>query len=290
MALPTSCPAFRGGAAGWFPILGVVAALAVKCQAEPLPIVSWQVPDPVVTLHEPVLLRFVVDNPSRDAVTVNLGADGAQGLLVTIITPAGVVLRPSLHLTDGLHEGIEAHVEPGGRYIHDVLVDQWYDFDTPGRYGLGVALRYPISAGTRHLAPPAESFYTVTIAQRDEAALGRRCESLVGRLFTDVVDENNVADSLEAMRALSYIRDPVVVPYLVRSLKSTFSIVRGRTIHALARLSTPEALRALVYVATGDSPEEARDARTALLQAAWMPQNAELRKWIYGSLGEPEPH
>jgi HEAT repeats len=246
------------------------------------------VPDPVVTLHEPVLLRLVVENPSPDAVAVDLGVDGAGGLLVTIITPAGAVLHRPVHQPDGLHEGIEAHVDPGGRYVHDVLVDPWYDFDTPGRYGVGVTLRYPILVGARRLAPPAESFHTVMIAPRDEAALKRRCESLAGRLFTDIVDENTVADSLEAIRALSYIRDPVVVPYLVRSLKSTFPIVQGRAVGALARLSTPEALRALVHVATGDSPG-ARDARTALLQAAHGLRDAELRTWIYDSLREPEP-
>jgi len=53
------------------------AALAVKCQADPLAIISWQAPDPVVTLHEPVLLRLVIENPSPDAVTVDLGVDGA---------------------------------------------------------------------------------------------------------------------------------------------------------------------------------------------------------------------
>jgi HEAT repeat protein len=149
-------------------------------------------------------------------------------------------------------------------------------------------LTIPIVVGTRRLAPPAESFQTVTIAQRDEAALRRRCESPVRRLFTDVVDESTVADSLEAIRALSYIRDPVAVPYLVRSLKSTFPIVRGRTVLALASRSTPEALRALVYVATGDSLE-ARDARSALLQTAHGLRDAELRTWIYDFLREPEP-
>jgi hypothetical protein len=166
-------------------------------------------------------------------VTVDLGADGASGLLVTIITPAGALLQRPVHQPEGFHEGIEAHVEPGGRYIHDVLVDQWYDLDSPGRYGVGVTLRSPIVVGERRLAPPAESFQTVTMsAPRDEAALRRRCESLVGRLFSDVVDASTVADSLEAIRALSYIRDPVFVPYLVRSLKSTFEIVQGRAIHA----------------------------------------------------------
>src|SRR5215471_1740343 len=80
MALPTCCSAFRGWVAGCFPILVVVAALAVKCETEPLPIVSWQVPDPVVTLHEPVLLRLVVEHLSLDEVTVDLGVDGAGGV------------------------------------------------------------------------------------------------------------------------------------------------------------------------------------------------------------------
>jgi len=75
-----------------------------------------------------------------------------------------------------------------------------------------VTLRYPIVVGARRLAPPAESFHTVTITPRDEAALRRRCESLVGRLFSDVVDESAVADSLEAIRALSYIRDRWLSP------------------------------------------------------------------------------
>lgn len=86
-----------------------------------------------------------------------------------------------MHQPDGFHEGIEAHVEPGSRYVHDVVVNQWYDFDSPGRYGIGVTMRYPIVVGARRLAPPAESFQTVTITERDDAALRSRCERLVSR-------------------------------------------------------------------------------------------------------------
>ena len=55
--------------------------------------VSWRVTDDRLTLNEPVLLQLVVDNHSADAVDLDLGADFSEGLLITIVTPAGATVR-----------------------------------------------------------------------------------------------------------------------------------------------------------------------------------------------------
>lgn len=281
-------------------VLSVTVVLSITClgrepcYAEPLPIVSWQLPDSRITLHEPVMLRLLVQNYSSDPAILDLGANFKQGLLVTIITPGEAVLPRPTWEPDGLHDLGRVRIEPGASYTREFAMDEWYDFDSPGQYGIRASLRFPITIGNRSFTPTGDTFQTITIEARDEAALRRRCEALAARIANTIVDPNTfvepnaVEDVERAALVLRYVRDPVAVPYLVRTLTSPFLGAQGSAILALGKFSTPEAVDALVSAATGPG-SYASEATTALHQLAQRTQDPELRDHIYRALGEPQP-
>src|SRR5207245_8742048 len=95
-------------------------------------------------------------------------------------------------------------------------------------------------------------------------------------------------DAGDAIEALSHVRDPIAVRYLVQSLTSPFLWAQGIATRALGKFSTPEAIDALIPIANGNG-DDASWARTTLLQTAQKLQDSDLRRSIYRALREPEP-
>jgi hypothetical protein len=241
-----------------------------------------------------VILKLSIQNTTRDSTVLDLGDDFRGGLLVTIITPAGTVLhRPPID-ADGLAAVGRVQIQPGGVYKRKYAVNEWFDFDSPGTYGIGISLRFAITVGHRSVSLPRQTFQTITIDARDEAALRRRCETLLApaakirdllaaniyaRLGVDLVE-----DADQAMRALSFVRDPVAIPYLAQAI--TWPIVDFSAVRSLDKFSTPEAVAALISYAKGN-PGSSSFVRGMLLRKAKEVQDPTLQKQISDGLGEP---
>jgi hypothetical protein len=276
-------------------LLAITCVGRELCDAQAVPIVSWQLPDSRITLLEPVVLRLVVQNYNSDPAILDLGANFKQGLLVTIIAPGGAVLPRPTWEPSGLHDLGRVRIAPGASYMREFVMDEWYDFDSPGQYGIRASLRFPITIGDRSFTPAGDTFQTITIEARDEPALRRRCEALAARIANPIVDPNTfvdpstVEDVAQAALVLSYVRDPVAIPYLVRSLASPLLDAQGSAVLALGKFSTPEAVNALITAATGPG-SYASEATRALHQLAQRIQDPKVRDHIYRALGEPQPH
>ncbi len=61
-------------------------------------------------------------------------------------------------------------IEPGAVYRHDVVIDEWHDFDAVGKYEIRVSLRFPIMYGDLSYEPPAETALSMVIGPRDKAS------------------------------------------------------------------------------------------------------------------------
>ena len=251
------------------------------CYAQGVPVsFSWQIPEPEISLHEPVILRLSVTNNSTDVANLDLGADFAQGLLVTIITPDGRTIAKPPFEPFGITSFGKARLEPGANYVHEFIMDRWYDFESVGTYEIRVKLRYPLLIGSRSVAPPGEASKAILIKARDESALYRRCAALADRASDPRAGEKG----RDAAEVLSYVRDPVAVPFLVRLADSPLNPVRSKALVGLARSSSPEAIDALISVANGTDDLERAWARRVLLETAGKTQDVKLREHIYGAL------
>jgi len=254
-----------------------------ECQAQSSVKLSWQLADSRITLHEPVLLKLTVENTGVVAATLDLGWNSRQGLLVTVIRPDGTIAKAAA-FDPGDETGTITRISigPGTADTEEFVVDQWYVFDKPGQYRIGASLRFPFKFGDVPLAPgemfhaaplfdapddprtrvtPA-TFQTITIEARDEATLRQRAESLVARALKPALERTPGAQDMDrevAMRALDSIRDPAVIPCLMRLVTPSF-VLGTNALGSLARflngpLSNPAGLQAFIAVASG---QEAR--------------------------------
>jgi hypothetical protein len=270
-------------------LLSFAFTLSHLCHAQGVPVsFSWQIPEPEISLHEPVILRLSVTNNSSDVANLDLGADFAQGLLVTIITPDGRTIATPPFEPNGITRMGKARIQPGADYVHEFIMDRWYDFESVGTYEIRVKLRYPLLIGNRSVPPPGEASKAILIKARDESALYRRCAALADRASDPRAGEKGP----DAAEILSYVRDPVAVPFLVRlaDSPSLFLLVQSKALVGLARSSSPEAIDALISVANGTGDDITRPwARRVLLGTARKTQDVKLREHIYGALGEQQP-
>jgi len=122
----------------------------------------------------------------------------------------------------------------------DALEVGFRHFDCAERYGNEREVGKPaIAAG--NIVGGQQSFRaTLEIGPRDQEALARGCEALASGVEASGSYERSAENAL----ALSYVNDPVAVPYLARSLMAN-KLVEPIAIEALERIGTPEAVRAL---------------------------------------------
>lgn len=247
--------------------------------------VSWSAALERISLGEPVVLNLSVRNESSSTAVLDLGQDFTQGLRVTVIKPDGTTVpTPVKEASNGFHALGTVQINPGETYTREFVIDEWYQFDSIGKYEVQASLRFPIAVANLSFIPTSGTASTILIEPRDEAALRRRCDDLATRIsMPRFVDDDGYA-----ARALSAVRDPVAVPYLIRALYSDFPYGRSIAVRALTKFSTPEAIDGLIPIARAGGPD-ASLIRAHLLQTAQKLPDTDLRQHIYRALREPEP-
>ena len=267
-------------------LVSIICASSQLCCSQPVPVsISWHLADQRITLREPVLLTLTMENHGGANAVLNLGTDFTGGLLVTVVTPEGTVVRTPPKEPHGLQALGIVTVKSGERYTHEFIVDEWYDFNRVGKYQVQAALRFPITIDDRPFVPKETALEQVVITEHDDVALKRRCDELV----TKIIATTSVDVAGTAARALSAINDPIAIPYLIRALMSPFLYAQGIAVTGLSRFKTREAILALIPVATGSGPHSS-EARAMLLESGKNLQDAELRRYLYRALRESEPN
>jgi hypothetical protein len=194
----------------------------------------------VLSLHEPVVLTLTITNGRRDPIQIDLGKDRKENFKIAITPPKGEkVYLPQLRKS-GFGRTGNVTVSGGQSYLQKVVLNEWYSFAETGVYGIDVELGKPaIAAG--NIVGGQQSFRaTLEIGPRDQEALARGCEALASGVEASGSYERSAENAL----ALSYVNDPVAVPYLARSLMAN-KLVEPIAIEGLERIGTPEAVRAL---------------------------------------------
>lgn len=203
-----------------------------------------------VTLHEPVFVDFSIHNELEENITFDLGHDRKSNFEFTITKPDGSRLRVPRLSEEGLGRVGRISVESGESYRQKLLVNEWYQFVQPGKYKLSVGLVVPASTRSgRTIEVMSNDDLVLQIHPRNPAKLEDVCRNLtqVALTLTDVEESTN------AVIVLSYINDPIAVPYLEEVLE------RGKgwqyAIPGLGRIANKRAIDALVSVMEKRNPE-----------------------------------
>jgi hypothetical protein len=144
--------------------------------------VSYSVEPSVITMHEPIVVRFDVLNKSTQPIKLQLGVDRKENFALTIQWPDGSMhKRPPLRRRDGAFGLGNVDLRPGERLRHQLLLNEWAYFPGPGAYEIDVRLLTPIemSSGAKIVSEPYHASFEVL--PRDEARLKAPARSSLNR-------------------------------------------------------------------------------------------------------------
>lgn len=214
-----------------------------------------------IVLHEPLYLQLTVENGLTvqkfglsERVTFNLGSNRKANLQLVINGPGDSTVTAS-HLREGGLLAIgEVSLEPRATYKQDVLVNEWYQFSKPGRYLIQAklvnlalktasatllsneTLSTPTAPGTLLSNQILSTPMALGIDPPDPTRLAGICQSLMQTALTSP----SPVQQGEAAAALSYVQDPVAIPYLIPLAKQP--LLKETAFLGLARIADAEGL------------------------------------------------
>lgn len=238
-------------------LLGGAVALGFASVGRPASAVGvtilFTIPESKVSLHEPVHIQFSIHNELEEGVRFDLGLGGEQNFEFSVKQPNGSLVRipPPETGPSVMARAVEGEpVAPGKTFTKTMLLNEWYEFPVPGRYVVEAKLGGAVQtvSGTPIAAAPTQEI-PVQVTARDPKRLKSVCEELTKKAMSP-----NYEEASQASRALSYVDDPVAVPYLGRVLKESFHS-KLNAIGGLARIGNPEAVQVLTSYSKTADPE-----------------------------------
>lgn len=275
--------------ANCYPTYGVVVLASsllfawpadVRGQAASGVSISYSFPQQQLSLNQPVVVTFMARNESSRPIKLDLGQDRKGGYSFTVTQPDGVRLRLSQYSREGISELSILSLQPSQSFSQRLILNEWYDFKIPGRYQLEGRLIEPILFADGTTANRDSGFRDVIeIGPRDVARLETTCKEL----SEQIEKSTSYGDAAEAALELSYVVDPVAVPYLQRALCAE-KLVEPIAVAGLERIANDVAVRVLIsHIETGSS-DTAVLARAALERIQKRTSNATLREEIERAL------
>lgn len=224
--------------------------------------ILFTIPQPKVSLREPVYIQFSIHNGLDEDVRFDMGLDGKHNFEFSVKKPDGSLIRipPKPYPSSVLGNPAEkAPLAPGKTFTKTMLLNEWYQFPAPGPYVVEAKLGGQVQtiSGTPIAPAPAQEI-PVQVTPRDPKRLNSVCEELRKGAMNV-----NAWEASKAASALSYVNDPVAVPYLGRVLKESFA-GQYAAISGLVRIGNPEAVKILKSYSETADPEMKLQVENAL--------------------------
>jgi len=244
-------------------VIATVAATSHSAKVPKQVDVQFRFQESVVTLHEPVVLLFEVHNGTKQPITVTVGSLTRQFYDLTLTTPSGKVFHKDpfngqvdiVTIGDG-----KIIVAPGADYKEPLVMNQWFPFESQGAYSLTSKLTSNIETADGDFQAESQTAQLL-INPRDPGRLAKICAELARQVETAA----NADAAQEPARTLSYVEDPIAVPYLARVL-STNTLTYNKAIAGLERIGNVDAVETLLSVVDNDNDvgEQARRSLTRM--------------------------
>ncbi len=233
-----------------------IATIAARTSRAPKQVdAHFRFQETVVTLHEPVVVFFEVHNGLSQPITVTVGALVRQFFDFTLTTPNGQIFHKELPggQVDTVTVGDgKITVAPGADYQEPLVMNQWFPFASQGTYSLTSRLTSDIETADGSFQAESQTAQ-LRVNRRDPARLNKICAELA--------KQAQIATTVDAaqfrVRALSYVDDPIAVPYLARVL-TAHTLVYIDAVRGLERIGNDEAVEVLLSALNenwGDIPE-----------------------------------
>jgi hypothetical protein len=238
--------------------------------------VEWWLASPI-TLGEPVALEVLMTNLMSQGITFSPGANFNSNFHFVISAPDGKQIDlPPNRTRIGLYSGRFIYLEPGQTYTQRLILNELYAFDSVGTYSISATWEIPTKNGeTKAEFLPIlandgldaderqvkSKILDLKVSPRDESMLRKRCAVLLLKVQESGEENLRAASFAEE---LSYIKDPVAIPYLKKlvKLKQERSALAG-----LMRIGSDEATAAMIEVAKSEFDENSASyARELLLK------------------------
>jgi hypothetical protein len=198
-------------------------------------------------LHEPVFATFVVQNTQPERLEFDLGANSKTTFAFSITAPDGRTVKiPPFKTPDGVSAIGRKALENGLTYTQKILLNEWYDFTSVGRYSieLQTSAVFRTSRGRSVETAPIQPIF-LEVQPRDEDHLQSLCKDLATVALTTSM---STPERETAAITLSYVKDPVAIPFLRQLLeRDPYVIATDRyAVEGLTRIGTGEAIGVLI--------------------------------------------
>jgi hypothetical protein len=223
-------------------VLCLVLSQGAAIYSQPLN-VSFNL-ESTITLNQPVAIEVAFRNQGADIFELDLGYNDQTRFHISIIAPDGNQIDLPLSYVHGTAFSGRHFVKQKDIFTKLLVLNEWYDFLREGHYRIKVTLDIPLVKNTSKLAQyqREEALLELTILPRNEAALKQTCENLLLRVQKDreIYDIGSLAEQL------SYIKDPIAIPYLAKLAET--KEVESIAVNGLRRIGTDEAMEAMIVV------------------------------------------
>ncbi len=206
-------------------------------------VVSFEIPpDLTVQVGGPFYFDAKVQNTSTDAVRLNFGHHGKWNYEFSLVNPDGstTAIPPYRQIGPGPKGTIVA--EANQTRTRRVIFNEWHNFAGPGEYVLKLRLTVLLSSSA-NVSWQKEFFedLRVNVAPYNPVSLKETCAKLADAAVSETVSDA----AADASLALSYVSDPVAVPFLAKVLREGPAAARPNAVRGLTRVGTREAQEAL---------------------------------------------
>jgi PBS lyase HEAT-like repeat len=218
-------------------------------------------------------------------VTLTLGSGETQFFRFSLRDPNGRAFQnlrsPGENVSIVTFGSGKATIAPGADYRQEILVSQWFTFESAGSYILTTELMSPAEIPNGAILAVPGGTAWLEVRPRDAAQLNKTCAALADR----VIGSLSVEKWQFPARALASIEDPVAVPYLARALttnKGTENII----VPALERIGDDQAVEVLLSALTNHSGEVAELARQSLMRLRTRIADPKLKQAVRQALAK----
>ena len=232
---------------------------------------------------EPIFVGVHVKNMGSEALEFDLGLNGRENILISVVDPSGKRSgKPGTEPRQGLAFFGWMHLAPGEEQFKTLVLNEWFNFELPGRYQIKVAFKQPATVG-REKVPIPPFTLVLDITPRNEEQLTATCERLVKEFEGGGSGDERVAIPV----ALRLMHDPELVPLWERTLTSANQEIREIGISNLTHIRNHDAVKALSH-ALGSEDQQTRSlARSALQQITIITSDPSIKKEADNALRQP---
>jgi hypothetical protein len=222
--------------------------------------ITFTVRQPVVVLHEPVVVDYKIVNRRSEGIVFDLGPDYVYFFSVRLTRPDGQSSRDLAGFGDGFGEIGRVSLAPNEEFAHQLVFDAAMGIEQLGDYVAELRIQEIFPFRTRTgttLKPPLPQVVRFRIEPRNAARLNQACNDAATTVLSTPAGSER-SDYMKAVRYLAQFVDPIAVPCLQKVMERA-ELPDDDLFRTMVRIGTPEARG--VLQALEKSPDKTRSSR-----------------------------